>query len=366
MTETPIQELKRMLKGAMQVELGTIPLYMYAYYSVDATTGSPDPAVKAGAQFRVALLGIAMQEMLHLALAGNVLRATGEIPKIYDKDFVPTYPSTILKTKIEMNLRPGDKENLSCFLKIEAPYWPPPLMQFGLAKELLPDTESIGYHYKHIRELIEQIDNPFQNGNVPYQYDSNEFFGSGMYIVGTKEDAYKALDLITEQGEGGLSVPDSHYTVFVDFFQQKEAWNLLPLTINPTPATYPPGGLLKHLSDAFDASYCYLLATIEQVWQTSRDTDAAARDKMIRKLRPLMSNITTPLANIMIQQPFGDRRGGPCFAYYSNKPDQSPNTIDELYTAIRAELALAKPLATPPVQQLIDRVDYALQLLHTA
>ena len=56
--------------------------------------------------------------MLHLALAGNMLAALGGSQPLYDKSFIPTYPSEILFDQIDMALRPANKENLECFLKV--------------------------------------------------------------------------------------------------------------------------------------------------------------------------------------------------------------------------------------------------------
>ena len=56
--------------------------------------------------------------MLHLALAGNMLRALDGKQPLYNKSFMPIYPSKILFNEIDMELRPADKKNLECFLKV--------------------------------------------------------------------------------------------------------------------------------------------------------------------------------------------------------------------------------------------------------
>ncbi len=119
------------------------------------------------------LAAVAEQEMLHLALAGNMLRALGGTQLLYDKKFMPEYPSQILFDKIDMELRPADKRNLECFLKvsivsrrvssvlthrcgcsqIEAPYMPPPELEGETMAyaSLLPSYESIGEFYKELQ-----------------------------------------------------------------------------------------------------------------------------------------------------------------------------------------------------------------------
>ena len=56
-----------------------------------------------------------------------------------------------------------------------------------------------------------------------------------------KYTALKAIELITEQGEGGISVPESHYTVFVDLYHRPESWVCYDVIKDPKSAEYPAG-----------------------------------------------------------------------------------------------------------------------------
>jgi hypothetical protein len=68
------------------------------------------------------LLVVVHQEMLHLALAGNLLRSIGESgPHLYSAAFLPTYGGAgdvILHSKIPLRLEHCGKGNLECFLKV--------------------------------------------------------------------------------------------------------------------------------------------------------------------------------------------------------------------------------------------------------
>ena len=114
----------------MQVELGTLPIYFCALYSINRDNGQWGSKARANILGTRCLAGcsrcsdppspsaaVAEQEMLHLALAGNMLRALGGTQLLYDKKFMPEYPSQILFDKIDMELRPADKKILECFLK---------------------------------------------------------------------------------------------------------------------------------------------------------------------------------------------------------------------------------------------------------
>jgi hypothetical protein len=58
--------------------------------------------------------------MLHLSLAGNVLRAVGGMPKLYDPNIVPQYPLQMPGRipPLELNLREMSKANLQTFVDV--------------------------------------------------------------------------------------------------------------------------------------------------------------------------------------------------------------------------------------------------------
>jgi hypothetical protein len=60
------------------------------------------------------------EEMLHLALAGNTLRAIGGAPRLYDPTIVPQYPGPMLGRTPELilQLRPMTKDNLETFIEV--------------------------------------------------------------------------------------------------------------------------------------------------------------------------------------------------------------------------------------------------------
>lgn len=58
--------------------------------------------------------------MLHLSLAGNILRAVGGTPKLYDPHIIPQYPMLMPGRipDLELNLRMMTKENLQTFIDV--------------------------------------------------------------------------------------------------------------------------------------------------------------------------------------------------------------------------------------------------------
>lgn len=124
------------VEEAMRVELYTIPLYLYALYSIKSVKqGSTDPrkvirGVRSCKAFLLSvrlihLIEIVKQEMLHLTLTGNLLTALGGSPKLYsrtgitdvEKQPVPVYPNKIFKTCVVMNLASAIKSQIE-FLQL--------------------------------------------------------------------------------------------------------------------------------------------------------------------------------------------------------------------------------------------------------
>src|SRR4051794_40886332 len=81
---TTVDTLHRYLYAALQLEHATIPPYLTALYSIHPGENSD--------AFHVIRV-VAVEEMLHLTLAANVLNAVGGKVDLTGADFVPTYPA---------------------------------------------------------------------------------------------------------------------------------------------------------------------------------------------------------------------------------------------------------------------------------
>jgi rubrerythrin len=109
------KNLQEHLQAAVSLELQTIPLYLYAAYSIK----KPGPASWS-------IINVVKQEMLHLALSGNILRSIGADPILYhpktdNHSFVPEYPDEMLYQDITLNLQSANKRTLRTFLELERP-----------------------------------------------------------------------------------------------------------------------------------------------------------------------------------------------------------------------------------------------------
>jgi len=66
---------------------------------------------------------VAMEEMLHVALAANVLKAFGGTVRLTDGDFLPRYPAAFPHSagEFQVSLEKFSRPALRTFLKIEHP-----------------------------------------------------------------------------------------------------------------------------------------------------------------------------------------------------------------------------------------------------
>ncbi len=216
-----LDQLKNLLYIAMQLEHATLPPYLTALYSINFGT-NPD----ATQILRV----VAVEEMLHLTLAANVLNAVGGTPDPTREGFVPHYPTPLPSGEkdFDVPLLPFGKDALDVFLKIErgAMETNPALRHVrkaapapgALALVHPEDPElhywSIGEFYRAIEEGIDFLegeakekgktiftDDPAQRAK---QVTSEYYYSGGGKIIPVYDlkSAKAAIDLIIEQGEG--------------------------------------------------------------------------------------------------------------------------------------------------------------------
>jgi len=134
-----MNRLKTDLQAAISVELATIPIYLYTYYSINRTVSNAESltdtahfANEAGA----VIMSVAVEEMLHMSLSSNIFFAlTGTPPKLYmqaPKDYptlLPAHnpvgpPGPNGSTDNHIPLKGLSFEQLWHFLQIEYPQGP--------------------------------------------------------------------------------------------------------------------------------------------------------------------------------------------------------------------------------------------------
>ncbi|WP_198680825.1 ferritin-like domain-containing protein [Lentzea terrae] len=109
-----LEDLRRHLQWAIELEHATIPPYLCALYSLDPGRNA-EAAQVVGSVFA--------EEMLHLALAANLLNAVGGEPKLDTPELLRPYPRPLPHgdRSVQVQLLPFGREALELFLRIEQP-----------------------------------------------------------------------------------------------------------------------------------------------------------------------------------------------------------------------------------------------------
>ncbi len=144
---TTLEDLRRHLQWAIEIEHSTLPPYLTALYSLD-------PERNADAAQLIS--GVFVEEMIHLALVANLLNAVGGRPRLDVPHMMPPHPRTMphADPSIELSLLPFGKEALGMFLRLEQPARPGDPAEGD-------DYETIGQFYdaveKGLRDLCAEL-----------------------------------------------------------------------------------------------------------------------------------------------------------------------------------------------------------------
>jgi Ferritin-like len=110
-----------LLAEAAQLEHMIMCQYLYAEFSLKEGTGDglTDEQAEAVERWRKALRGIAVEEMLHLALVANLMTAIGAAPPFARPNFPQR--SNYFPVGVQMDLLPFGEQALLHFLYLERP-----------------------------------------------------------------------------------------------------------------------------------------------------------------------------------------------------------------------------------------------------
>ena len=183
-----LAELKANLQTAIEIELATIPIYLYTYYSLVRNNESGEtigPAQLYANKAGGVIMSVAVEEMLHMSLSSNILFAMGVAPQLYGKapSLYPTPlpyhnpqgpPGPDGSTAVLIPLAKLGFEQLWHFLQIEYPE------QWNATPEDR-NWNTIGQFYSYIRCLLNTsfvTDADFRLGPdahaiQPYNYSPN-------------------------------------------------------------------------------------------------------------------------------------------------------------------------------------------------
>ncbi len=333
---TTVEQLSAHLYQAAQLEASTIPLYLYAGYSIQTRGYSQ---WSTGMSALRAIRSVAIEEMLHLCLARNLLVAIGAGDQLafYDKDFLPSYPTPMLHRtpKLMLHLeRCSTKLMREVFMPLEQPS----------RSDTSPQPDSygtIGSFYSAIVEGFERLSGPklWKHAHPELQYYTaywNQDGGGRPRRVTDLPTALAAIETIVEQGEGAapgnLEVPTepvhptpgeqelSHYAKFEriaeDIDEIGEVW---PVPKDPRAKHYEEPA--QSLATLFNAAYCYLMRMLDTLYATPSTTVKEGRSPrygLERTCIAAMGGLLYPLADLLVRQPAGPRgaHAAPTFEFH--------------------------------------------------
>lgn len=297
--------LHQALQSAIALEHSTLPLYLSAMFSLEVQNYPTYNAIRS----------VVMEEMVHMAIAANMLAAIGGSPRIEDLD--PGYPCVGLPGGAEPDLHIGlaqlSRRQIQNFMRLEAPLF---LLPDKYRKEGYP---TIGRLYTAIKEAIvanaPAVRNSFAAGGPANQVGDNIGFTTITAAGGLDpvDQLDQAVDEILAQGEGSTSGTiqagpeyeneESHYGKFAElwygahyqepnppvtlsrktepeFFKgSRITWPVVVNTLAVPSDGYarvlardPNGVAVTRDLEAFDAVYTQIMAELDTMWNGPADT----------------------------------------------------------------------------------------------
>ncbi|MGN9786416.1 ferritin-like domain-containing protein [Nonomuraea sp. ZG12] len=300
-----LDSLREHLQWAIELEHATLPPYLCALYSLDPER-NPEAVDVVGSVFA--------EEMLHLALAANLLNAVGGRPRLDTPQMLPPHPRPLPHGSLELSLVPFGPEALEMFLRIEQPA-PPGAVAEG------DHYETIGQFYAAIEQGLRLLcdrlgEQAVFHGDPARQVSAAHFRHTAGRLVAVDglDSALAALEEIVEQGEGtsrgevwdgdqDIFHPErdevAHYYRFQELklgrrYQRGDTpesgptgekisvdlAGVHPMRRNPRLSDHAPGSAIRTAQEEFNHTYCAVLHLLEQAFNGSPRLLAVATGTM--------------------------------------------------------------------------------------
>jgi hypothetical protein len=229
-----------LLIEAAELEHMIMCQYLFAEFSLKSgpEEGLTDEQAEAVDRWRKTIGGIAVEEMLHLALVYNLLTAIGGAPTFNRPNFPQL--SGYFPARLQLDLLPFGEQALRQFLYLERPegmerqqaegFVPiaPPRDQVS-PTEIMPrgqEYDTVGRLYRGIadglHDLVEQLGEEGLFIGLPRaQANPERFHWPELIAVTDLESALAAVNQIIEQGEGARGDwRDAHYGRFLNIWEE--------------------------------------------------------------------------------------------------------------------------------------------------
>ena len=349
------EQLWSLLVEAAQIEHMIMCQYLYASFSLRT---APDEGLTAEqadavARWQRTVTGIAIEEMLHLALVMNVMTAIGAAPSLSRPNF-PRH-SEYLPPGMEFALLPFGTDSLTHFLYLERPEGmervdaaefvpaapPPQPVDLG---EVMPRAQgflTVGHLYRGIEQGLSSLANRLGErvlfvGEPRAQATPDRFHWPQLIAVTDLASARAAIDEIIEQGEGARGDwRPAHYGRFLGIWNEYKRLRKQDPSFEPARPVIPtftqqpfdidqPQPLLsepvtREVAELFNLAYEVLLQVLTRFFTHTDETDEQL-DALVQAAFRIMGGVLKPLGTALTRLPVGPenpgRTAGPVFQMY--------------------------------------------------
>jgi hypothetical protein len=324
-----------MLCEAAELEHGIMCQYLFAAFSLkDASDEGLTAAQReVVARWKAAIMRIAGEEMMHLALVQNLLSAVGAAPHLVRPN-LPA-PAGHYPAGVRLALLPFGEDALRHFMYLERPEGmdlddaeglaamgrAAPHMQPGEIVPRLQDFATVGHLYRSIEAGVRHLADKYGEstlfiGPPKAQATTAHFSWPALMPVTDVRSAVQAIETIVEQGEGPRSHwRDAHFGRFVQILDEYHDRRDADASFEPArpvmaanvrlpehEGTVPliEDRLAASCTDLFNVAYEVLLQLLHRYFAHTEETDAelgtladVAVGLMIEVIGPLGQLVTT-------------------------------------------------------------------------
>jgi len=338
-------QLIYLLTEAAELEHGIMCCYMFTAFTMkrDVKEGITAAQLDIVRRWRGTILQIAIQEMVHMALACNLLTAVGGAPHVRRPN-LPSSPRAY-PPSFTLQLLPFCLETVEAFVFVERPENQEtsepsrglPAKPPGKFSDIFSSErqyQTVGHLYRGIEDGLRYLNQKFGASGLfigpPHAQIADAYFSlPGLIPVTDLESAIAAIEAIVEQGEGAREDnQDSHYGRFVsirDEYQEllKEDPEFLPgRPVAPNPYSMSPNDLVDidaisliedpltvDTCNLFDGCYEILIQMLGRLLVHSGETEEQLT--LLADITVgMMMDVISPLGETLTTMPMGDSHPG--------------------------------------------------------
>ena len=339
------EELAYLLGEACELEHGLMCEYLYAQFSLKRATGEglTTEQLERVQAWEAVLTGIIKQEMLHLALATNILTAIGAAPH-FERPNLPIL-SRWYPPGVQIAFLPFGERALRHFMYLERPEGMTladaegfaaqpgvqPLASIGRPVAAVPEPwRTVGHLYRGIEAGLARLCGRYGEdavfiGPPAAQAVTATFEWKELAAVTGLASASRAIELIVEQGEGARGDwVNSHFGTFTGILEDFLAMQAADpgfdpaRPVEPAYVRLPPdvasGILIEDLLTARVADLCnglyeVMLQVLSRYYVHHGETPAEL-ETLARTAKHLMNWVMRPLGSVLTTLPVGPSHPG--------------------------------------------------------